>query len=226
MLARLVLLLAALAAPLQAQAPRTGAPSPPDGQVDDLARRVQAHYDTVRDFEGDFTQTYEGGVLRQKATERGTVAIRRPGRMRWTYTAPERKEFVSDGVKVYSYVPADKQVIVSPMPAPGETTPALFLSGQGNLVRDFTPSATELPGAAPGLVGIKLTPKRADRDFAWLAIGVDPAALQIRHLVASDRQGGTSTFAFTNLRENQALPDKLFEFKIPKGVDVVTNDPR
>ena len=42
----------------------------------------------------------------------------------------------------------------------------------------------------------------------------------------SDRQGGTSTFAFTNLRENRALSDKLFEFKVPKGVDVVTNDPR
>jgi outer membrane lipoprotein carrier protein len=221
---RLVLLLLALAAPLQAQAPQPAGAAP--SGVDDLARRVQAHYDTVRDFAGDFTQTYEGGVLRQRATERGTVAIRRPGRMRWTYTAPEKKEFVSDGVKVYSYVPADKQVIVSAMPAPGETTPALFLRGQGNLVRDFTPTATELPGAAPGLVGIKLTPKRADRDFAWLAIGVDPATLQIRHLVASDRQGGTSTFAFTNLRENQALPDKLFEFKIPKGVDVVTNDPR
>jgi outer membrane lipoprotein carrier protein len=221
---RLALLLAALAAgPVQAQ---TAPPPAGTAAVDDLARRVQAHYDTVRDFEADFTQTYEGGVLRQKATEKGTVAVRRPGRMRWTYTAPEKKEFVSDGVKVYSYVPADKQVIVSPMPAPGDTTPALFLSGQGNLVRDFTASAIDLPGAAPGLIGIKLTPKRDDRDFAWLAIGVDPATLQIRHLVASDRQGGTSTFAFTNLRENRALSDKLFEFKIPKGVDVVTNEPR
>ena len=37
--------------------------------------------------------------------------------MRWVYTAPERKEFVSDGAKIYSYLPADKQVIVSPVPA-------------------------------------------------------------------------------------------------------------
>jgi outer membrane lipoprotein carrier protein len=214
-----LLLVATVAAPLLAQAP---SPAP---AADELARRVQAHYDTVRDFEGEFTQTYEGGVLRQKATEKGTVAIRRPGRMRWTYTAPEKKEFVSDGVKVYAYVPADRQVVVSPMPGPGDTTPALFLSGQGNLVRDFTAAAMELPGAAPGLAGLKLTPKKADRDFAWLAIGVDPATLQIRHLVAQDRQGGTSTFRFTNLRENRSLSDKLFEFKVPKGVDVITNEP-
>ena len=215
----LALLVTAFTVPLAAQAPA------PAVAPDELARKVQAHYDTVRDFEGAFTQTYEGGVLRQKATEKGLVAIRRPGRMRWTYTSPEKKEFVADGAKVYSYVPADRQVVVSPMPPPGDTTPALFLSGQGNLVRDFTAAAMELPGAAPGLVGLRLTPKKPDRDFAWLAIGVDPATLQIRHLVAQDRQGGTSTFSFTNLRENRQLSDKLFEFKVPKGVDVITNEP-
>ena len=55
-------------------------------------------------------------MLRTKTTERGTVVIKRPGRMRWVYTAPERKEFVSDGTKIYAYFPADKQVIVSPAP--------------------------------------------------------------------------------------------------------------
>ena len=71
--------------------------------ADEVARKVQARYDSVTDFEGQFTQTYEGGVLRTKTTERGTVVIKRPGRMRWVYTSPERKEFVSNGVKVYAY---------------------------------------------------------------------------------------------------------------------------
>ena len=33
--------------------------------------------------------------------------------MRWNYTAPEKKTFVSDGRKIYSYIPEDRQVIVS-----------------------------------------------------------------------------------------------------------------
>ena len=54
--------------------------------------------------------------------------------MRWDYTEPERKQFVSDGTKIYFYIPADKQVIVSPVPADAEaTTPALFLAGKGRL---------------------------------------------------------------------------------------------
>ncbi len=197
--------------------------APPAASPAELARRVQARYDTIRDFEGAFTQTYEGGVLRTKTTERGTVVIKRPGRMRWLYTAPEHKEFVSDGIKIYAYFPADRQVMVSPAPTGADTTPALFLTGQANLARDFDASAMDVAGAAPGLVGLKLVPKQPDPDFEWLAIAVDPATFQIRHLVALDRQGGRSTFTFANLKENQRPPDTLFAFRIPKGVDVITN---
>lgn len=192
----------------------------------DLAARIQARYDKVTDFEGEFVQSYEGGVLRTKTTERGTVQIKRPGRMRWVYTAPERKEFVSNGAKIFAYFPLDKQVIVSPAPAGADTTPALFLTGQAHLVRDFDASEMPIPGAAPGTLGLKLVAKRPDPDFEWLAIGVDPGSLQIRYLVAQDRQGGRSSFQFAKLKENTRPSDTVFEFRVPKGVDVITNDGR
>ncbi len=207
-------LIAAVLVLAQAAAPLT---------ADELAARVHQRYDTIRDFEADFAQTYEGGVLRTKTTEKGSVAIKRPGRMRWVYSAPERKEFVSDGTRIYSYLPADKQVIVSPVPSGNATTPALFLTGRGNLARDFTPSRVELTGAPPGLVGLNLVPKRQDPEYEALILGVDPVTFQIRFLTAIDRQGGRSTFTFSNLRENRGLSDKMFEFRMPRGVDVITN---
>ena len=196
------------------------APSP---SAEQFAARVQQRYDTIKDFEADFVQAYEGGVLRTKTTERGTVAIKRPGRMRWIYTKPERKEFVSDGTRIYSYLPADKQVIVSAMPEAQATTPALFLTGKGHLVRDFTPTFTQVPGAAAGTTALKLVPKKADPELEWLILAVDSTTLQIRQLVATDKQGGRSTFTFSNLKENRGLSDKIFEFRIPRGVDVVTS---
>ena len=213
-------LLAALVLTLAVGFPTLGAQT---GTPEELAARIQQRYDTIRDFEGDFVQTYQGGLLRTKTTEQGTVAIKRPGRMRWVYTKPERKEFVSNGERIYSYLPADKQVIVSPMPASDQTTPALFLTGRGNLVRDFTATVSEIPGAGPGVVGLKLVPKKPDPEIEWLILGVDPKTLQIRHLVAVDRQGGRSSFTFTNLKENRNLSDKLFQFQVPRGVDVITN---
>ena len=192
-----------------------------------LAARIQARYATIKDFQGDFVQSYEGGVLRTKTSESGTLAVKQPGLFRFVYAKPERKEFVSDGTQIYTYLVADKQVIVSPAPGPGEaTTPALFLAGRANIARDFTPAATTLASAPPGLIALKLEPRKPDPDYQWFAVGVDPATLQIRHLVAMDRQGGRSAFTFSNLKENQGISDNTFRFRIPRGVDVVNNGPR
>src|SRR5512142_1471738 len=119
--------------------------------VTDVARAVQKNYDAVRDFSADFVHTYVGGVLGQRVTERGTVEIKKPGKMRWSYTSPEKKLFVSDGVKLYSYVPQDKQVTINGVPTGDDTsTPTLFLAGKGNLTRDFTVAYTDVPGAPAG----------------------------------------------------------------------------
>jgi outer membrane lipoprotein carrier protein len=198
------------------------APAQTRPAASDTARALQQKYDHVKDFTADFTHAYVGGVLKKKALERGTVEIKKPGMMRWDYTAPERKEFVSDGHKVYSYVPADKQVVISSIPSDDEaTTAVLFLTGKGNLIRDFDVSYAD--GAAPDTWALRLDPHRKQRDYDWLILVVDRATLQIRGLTAADRQGGTSTFTFTNYRENTGVPDKAFEFKIPRGTDVVSD---
>ena len=192
-----------------------------------LAAKVQQRYNGIKDMQGDFVQTYEGGVLRTKTTEQGTIAIKRPGRMRFTYTKPEKKEFVSDGSRLYTHLVADKQVIVSPAPGPDQgDIPALFLAGQSDLAKDYTPTFTALPGAAQGLVTLKLVPRRKSADYESIGIGIDPKTLQILFLTAVDIQGGRSSFTFTNLKENRGLADKDFEFRIPRGVDVVTNGAR
>jgi outer membrane lipoprotein carrier protein len=189
-----------------------------------LAARVQQRYNGIKDIQADFVQTYEGGVLRTKTSERGTVAIKRPGKLRFIYTKPEKKEFVSDGVRLYAHMVADKQVIVSPAPGPDQgDIPAMFLAGQSDLARDYTPTFTALPGAAPGLLTLQLVPKKKSAEYESIGIGVDPKSLQIQFLTAVDTQGGRSSFAFTNVKENQGLADKEFVFRIPRGVDVVTN---
>jgi len=189
----------------------------------ELAATLQRQYDGVKDFAADFVHAYEGGVLRKQITERGKLLVKKPGKMRWEYTAPERKLFVSDGVQMYSYVPQDKQVIVSAIPKADEaTTPTLFLAGKGSLTRDFTPSLVELPPGMPaGTVALKLVPKTKQREYDSLTLIVDPRSLVIAGLVTVDAQGGTSRFSFTNLKENVGLADKEFAFTVPRGVEVV-----
>ena len=190
--------------------------------ADAVAKALQQRYQGVKDFSADFVHSYRGGVLRTQTTERGHVLIRKPGMMRWTYTTPEKKEFVSDGLKVYSYIPADKQVLVTTVPPDDQaTTPALFLAGKGDIARDFTAAYVE--SSTPG-TALRLTPRRSEPEYEYLVVSVDPATLQIRALTTRDRQGGESTLTFANMKENQGLSDKEFAFRIPRGVDVISDD--
>ena len=213
------LLAAALAV---ATAPQAGAAEPTAAQ---LTQSLQAKYDAIKDFSADFVHTYQGGVLRKQVTERGHVLIKKPGKMRWEYMAPEKKLFVSDGVKIYSYVPEDNQVIVNSVPAGDQAgAPILFLAGKGNLVRDFTPSLTDVPpGFPPTARAIKLVPKAPQPDYESLILVVDQPSFMLRGIVTIDAQGGRSAISFANLKENVGTPDKMFAFSIPRGADVISD---
>ena len=163
--------------------------------------------------------------MRRTNPERGTVAIRKPGRMRWEYEVPERKLFVSDGTRMYFYVPADRQVRVSAMPEEGRVpTPILFLAGRGDLLRDFRVEEVAAPAGTTGARALRLRPVRAEPEYETLTLVVDAGSYAMRQLIVVDGQGGSSTFTFTNMRENVGVPDSRFVFTMPKGVDVVTQD--
>lgn len=204
-------------------------PAPPAQEV---AAALQRKYAGVRDFTADFTQVYVGGVLKRTSTESGKVFIKKPGKMRWEYERPEKKVFVSDGQRMYLYVPADKQVTVSPVPSEDQATSAvLFLMGKGNLTRDFTvtygrggtPSTG--PGQASDTYVLRLDPRTRQAEYDWLEVTVDRKSLQIRELTAGDAQGGRSTFRFSNFKENVGVADKTFVFTVPRGTDVVSSGP-
>ncbi len=216
---RLVVLALTLVLPLLAL---RSAPAQPSLEGEALARAIQRHYDTVRDFTADFEQAYVGGALKRRTVESGTVAISKPGRMRWDYLAPEPKQFISDGQRIYFYVPADRQVRVSPMPADDRApTPILFLAGRGNLLRDFRVEETTPPAGATGVRALRLEPTQPEPEYSSLTLVVATTTFQLRQLVVVDTQGGSSTFTFRNLRENTGVPDNRFTFRIPRGVDVI-----
>lgn len=202
------------AVPLAAQPP-----------VGELIASVQERYGAVRDLTADFEHRVAGGVLSTVDVERGTVQIKRPGRWRFDYTAPEPKRFVSDGATVYAHFPLDRQVVVSPAPADaGASNPAAFLSGRGDLVRDFTAAYADPPDAPAGTWVVRLTPLRNDADYESLELTVDRDTLDIRRLATTDFLGAVSTYRFSNLRTNQGLSDQRFAFDVPPNTEVLTDD--
>jgi outer membrane lipoprotein carrier protein len=207
----LVLAALGVAAPL----PLAAQAAPPAA---DLAARLQKRYESIHDFTADFTQTYRGVLLRQAATERGKVLLKKPGRIRFTYESPERKLFVSDGTVFKTYYPEERAGSISPLPKDDEASTALlFLAGRGNLARDFT--AAPATGAPAGEWHLGLVPKSKQADFETLTLFIDARTLALLGFVTTDEQG-TNTIRFSNLKENTGLNDRAFEFTFPKGTEI------
>ena len=211
--ARGAVLLLALALPATSQT----APS-----ANEVAASLQRKYDTIRDFSTDFVHTHEGGVLKRKRQERGTLLVKKPGKMRWNYKSPDEKVFVSDGVRLIQYFPDENRALVSGVPDDDQAA-VLFLAGRGSLTRDFTVSFAT--GAASDSWALRLEPKKPQPEYDWLEITAARDTFALQSLVVAEKQGSRSTFVFTNFKENPGLADKTFAFSIPRGAEITNAGP-
>ena len=209
---------ASAGSPIAEQAPA----GPPIGE---LVASLQQRYSAVGDLTADFEHRVSGGVLSTTDLELGTVRVKRPGRWRFDYGEPEPKRFVSDGTTVYAHFPLDLQVVVTPVPADaGASNPAAFLSGRGNLVRDFAAAYGDARDAPPDTWVVRLTPLRADANYETLELTIERDTLDIVRLATTDFLGAVSTYRFSNLRTNQGLSDAILAFEIPPNTEVLTNE--
>jgi outer membrane lipoprotein carrier protein len=199
------------------------AQSPPTPTAADLAQRIQAHYDTVHDFQAAFTHTYTSGMLGQKDVERGDVKVKKPNRMWWNYTNPTKKVFIADGSRFIDYEPdpKDQQCTISPMPqGEGLSQGLLFLAGRGNLVKDFTPT---VPASQPtDGWEITLLPHVPQDDFVTMTLVVDRRTLALKSLATTDTDKTISRMDFAGLKENVGVKDTDFAFTPPRGVKCET----
>jgi outer membrane lipoprotein carrier protein len=193
-------------------------------ELDQLINGLQAKYNKLSSLSADFTQIYNAPGQKSRR-ESGHLLLRKPGKMRWDYTAPETKLFVSDGKWLYEYFPADKYASRSAIKESGDMrAPFAFLLGRGNLRRDFKviEFAKESPVKAGSKV-LRMVPKRA-ADFRELVVEVELGSLQIARLSLVENGGARSDFLFSNLRENVPAGADQFTFKAPAGVELRTDN--
>jgi len=152
--------------------------------------------------------------------------MKKPGLMRWEYREPEIKLFVADGRNTYLYTPEDRQVLVQRFTAADlHSTPLEFLLGQGDILRSFDASWEPDAGSkAAGSLLLRLVPRVPEAGYAYVVIDCDRDSYDIDRIVIHERTGNTSEFVLSNLKTNVKIDNKQFQFKIPKGVEVVRLD--
>lgn len=191
--------------------------------IDDVVRGLEAAYGKMNDLKGEFNQTAFNKSLNQTIPARGTVYLKKGGKLRWEYAEPTTQEIVSDGKTIWIYTPMLNQVNVGQAPEALAGPAGSFLTGLGRVreffgVRFLNPAQ---PKDADGNVVLDLTPKQPLPTLARLILSLDPSTWEVRKAVVYDQFENTVTMRFTKLAVNTGLADKLFTFVAPQGVATV-----
>ena len=180
---------------------------------------IQERYETVNTFRAHFIQRAYIKLMDQTQEAEGEVVVKKPGKMKWTYKAPDPQVLVSNNQTFWLYIPEENQVTKASVQDIYTTnTPALFLSGEGKLAESFS---VKKINREVGVLIVLLIPKLKSHDLKQLTLLVSDKNYQILGSRVYDRLGNKTEILFNNIQVNVQLPESMFEFKVPEGVELL-----
>jgi len=195
-----------LALPLRAQNPA----------ADSIIRKVDDHYNHLSSLRAEYTEHYSGMGLDR--TETGTLLLKKPGRMRWSYNAPVGKVFVLDGKFGWFYTPGDSQATrISAKKLDDLRSPLRFLLGHTQLHKELDGLAVAPEGTGYTVSGV---PKGMAQRVKMLTLTVSSSGA-IDKMRVEETDGSVTEFTFSRMQENIPTRDADFTFTPPPGVEVV-----
>lgn len=193
------------------------APAAPAAERDAaaLAREVQAYYDRTKDLEARFVQTYTYAAFGRSQSSRGTLRVKKPGKLRWDYEAPSQKTVLVNGSKLVQWEPEVNQAYVDEhFDASGMSAALAFLLGKGDLEKEFQVSASSTGS-------LLLRPREPDPRVEVIELVARPDG-QIDATRVVDGSGNVNEIELENVKRNTGIADSAFEVKLPEGVNRIS----
>jgi outer membrane lipoprotein carrier protein len=185
-----------------------------------VVKRVDDHYNHLTTLRAHYSERY--AAMGMDRTESGTLLLKKPGLMRWSYDQPAGKVFVLDGKFGWFYSPGDPQVLRTPAKKLDDLrSPLRFLLGHTELAKELDQLSTAAKGAGFRITGV---PKGVAERVKLLTLDVD-AAGTIQRMRLEEVGGGVTEFAFSGIEENVPVKAGDFVFTPPVGVGVIDGLP-
>lgn len=184
--------------------------------ADALLHRIDEHYNRLISLRARYTEHYAGmGIDR---TESGTLLLKKPGRMRWSYDQPEGKVFILDGKFAWFYTPGDAQAQRIPAKQLDDLrSPLRFLLGHTQLKKELVSVSVTEDSHGIHVTGV---PQGMEQRIHRLTLDVTRRGT-IEHMKIEEVDGAITEFSFTNVTENIPTHESDFVFTPPDGVTVV-----
>ncbi|NTW58187.1 MAG: outer membrane lipoprotein carrier protein LolA [Nitrospirae bacterium] len=181
----------------------------------DGVQAIEAHYRDLADLTARVVQKNFLKSVEKTQKFEGTLAIKRPGKLRLEYTNGQL--IMIDGAEAWFYSKKSEQAIRRTFKDFEQANiPVAFLLGAGAIRQDF---AVSMPEADKPRM-LDLVPKKAGAAMRKLRLYSDEVG-RITRMVVHDRSGNTSDIQFSDVKESVGLDEGQFRFKVPKGTEVI-----
>lgn len=176
---------------------------------------LQVKLNDIRSMTANFKQVVKAKE-RVVSRSSGTMALERPGLFRWQTKEPMEQLMIADRQHIWVYDVDLEQVTVKKQEKGLGGTAALFLSGYDDTVtRDFN----VIQSGSGNSLTFDLKPKSAKANFQRIKLMFHQDLLTGLELY--DQLGQVTSVQLVQAKLNPKLAASLFQFKPPKGVDVV-----
>jgi outer membrane lipoprotein carrier protein len=206
----------------------------------DVVAALEKGYATLQDVKADFSQKTSIAGIGKEQHGSGEMLLKRPGSatamFRFNYSKP-KQQIVSNGKQVWFYLPENRQVMVSSVADmfKGSNSIAFtYLTGLGHVSRDFTISFAGETRDKNGNYQLLLVPKNPTAVVAKLQLGVSAEAVErflqsgsvkdifpVTSSIIHDAGGNQTRIDYSRPRVNRGIDNGQFNFRIPKGVEVI-----
>lgn len=182
-----------------------------------LEKALQA----VGTLRADFEQLHYSMAVSEPLKEKGELFFEKPDRMRWEYGSPENKVFLYQAGVLETYLPAEKQLIRSPVAQEALETDifGIFL-GLMSFEEAYVIEAALFPTDANGVRQVKLTP-REEGDFSHILLEIDERTWLLRRAIFLEWAGNKREFVFSRVRTGVRIPSGAFTLKVPPGTEII-----
>lgn len=138
--------------------------------------------------------------------------------MRWDYTSPQGKLFISDGKYLYLYTPAANRVEKMKMKESEDMrVPLAFLLGKLDFDKEFRNLRSRPEGAG---TFITAEPKSDNLPYTRVEFVINPG-YRIERVQVTGYDRSVVDFSFGNEVMNPSLASGLFQFRMPAGAELI-----
>lgn len=194
---------------------------------EDIINNIQIKYKGINDFYATFRQDATIKALDKVQTANGELWIKKDAKMRWNYINPGQDQIISDGTNLWYYYKDEDYVVKANLKEMGSNPNLIsLLSDLNNLKKVFKIKVSSTQEENKPYYLIDLTPLDSENDdINKISLAIEKDSLIIHKLFLYDPFNNLTIVKLNNIKINKGIKDKVFEFKVPKGVEVVTPPP-